>query len=707
MRAKEVILCYFRSILRAASFSILLAAPSMADQTILGQRSIQVATYHYDNGRTGWNSDETTLTPESIQKKKFGLLKSVKLDDADEQIDAQPLFLSNQDIEIGKPGATKKNIIYVVTSRNNVYGIDTDTQSVVLRQALGPAVPVHYLPGECHNSGNTVGILSTPAISDGSLYLVSYQLSGGSPVYYIYALDLKDLHVIKKRKIESERLLSNGDTFRFSASVQRQRAGLLIANNNVYAAFASFCDMREDVSRGWILGWNKETLEPIAAAFLTNTLSPTGGDIRFKNDDGLIQNPFSFYLSSIWMSGYGIAADSEGDLYFVTGNSTKYATTYNPPNNLQNSVVRISGALTQVKSWFSPSSAHEYPNSLCWNTPPPAKCHKGVFELDNADLDFGSGGVMLLPDQPGNAHLAVAAGKVGQLFLLDRDRMGGYGVNVDDSALQMIDMGGIDSCYCGPSYYEAEVKNSRVGRVVTSIGNTIRIFEVTSENGSAHLTPFGSASSALQSTSPPTGFFTSISSNGTIPNTAVIWAVSRPVSKKNDTLLLYAFDPSNMTNAIFRGAAGIWPNVGGKPNAVPVVADGKVFVGSFGEVDIFGLDAPATQDLAAARPGAELSVVLPKPQDQNPRRNRTKIDRAVVFGKVIDERGRMIKIRRRNGEKILIDTATARQNHLAGNTSIGKALEVIGYFDEGGVLHANSIKTAQPAESLWDEDNFE
>ena len=69
-----------------------------------------------------------------------------------------------------------------------------------------------------------------------------------------------------------------------------------------------------------------------------------------------------------------------------------------------------------------------------------------VADLDVADLDFGSGGVMVLPDLPGPVpHMAVVAGKDGRLFILNRDKMGGFH-NQDIPA--HVDIG---DCFCGPS----------------------------------------------------------------------------------------------------------------------------------------------------------------------------------------------------------------------------------------------------------------
>jgi hypothetical protein len=58
-----------------------------------------VITYHNDNGRTGWNPQENTLTPANVTMNTFGLIGTAKLDDDGDQIDAQPLIVTNQAIE--------------------------------------------------------------------------------------------------------------------------------------------------------------------------------------------------------------------------------------------------------------------------------------------------------------------------------------------------------------------------------------------------------------------------------------------------------------------------------------------------------------------------------------------------------------------------------------------------------------------------------
>jgi Big-like domain-containing protein len=90
------------------------------------------------------------------------------------------------------------------------------------------------------------------------------------------------------------------------------------------------------------------------------------------------------------------------------------------------------------------------------------------------------------------------------------------------------------------------------------------------------------------------GFFTSISSNGT--SNAIIWALSRPGSPSTGNVHLYAFNPDSGSTLqpLFTASAGSWPNTTGNSNLVPVVANGEVFVASYQQLQVFGLNNPTT-----------------------------------------------------------------------------------------------------------------
>jgi outer membrane protein assembly factor BamB len=347
---------------------------------------IAVATYHYDNLRTGWNSQERILNPTLCPRpslgciaERFGLVREASLDDV---VYAQPLVVP--DVMIS---GQKHDVVYVVTENNTVYAIDADTGSVILNRNLGPAVPRPHPSGiPCANNGPQVGIESTPVIdlTRNAMYLLSYTMAAsGQPTYQLHAIDLGTLaDRMAPTVVAASHKLVDGSTFNFNATDQRQRAALLFEDDNIYAAFGSWCDVSP--ARGWVLGWRALDLQPLAANILTDR-RPVSSSNK---------------LSSIWMSGYGIAAIA-GHLYFTTGNSIYQ--TYNDPDNFSESVVKVSADLSTVLDFFTPSN---------------------VDGLDRHDEDLGSGGVLILPDQSGTVpRMAVAAGKGGWMYLLNRTHL--------------------------------------------------------------------------------------------------------------------------------------------------------------------------------------------------------------------------------------------------------------------------------------------
>ncbi|HVI76849.1 MAG TPA: hypothetical protein VM715_01550, partial [Candidatus Acidoferrum sp.] len=392
-----------------------------------------ITTYHVDNNRTGWNSHESVLTPANVGTSSFAMLHGVTLDD---QVDAQPLFVPGVNITAG----TKKgvhNVVYVATENNTIYAIDADTGAILLNPNFGAPVP---RPLGCGNNGPNVGINSTPVIdlSGKTLYVMIYTQGSTGPAYHIHALDLGSLtDRITPRLVVAAHTLLDGTTFNFNATYQRQRPALLLSKGNVYAGFGSFCDRFPSLSRGWLLGWSTGTLAPLA-----------GNQVL----DILASSPNNYFLSAIWMSGYGPSTDASGNILFVTGNSDYSGTTYDGISNIQESVVKVSSNLTTVLDVFTPSNQAS---------------------LDQTDQDFGSGGVMVLPNQPGSTpHLAVAAGKVGSMFLMNEDRLGGYSTLTND----VLATYSIGACWCGQSYFVDP--RDRIGRVVTSGGLNVGVYKV-------------------------------------------------------------------------------------------------------------------------------------------------------------------------------------------------------------------------------------
>jgi hypothetical protein len=569
--------------------------------------SIAVTTYHYDNLRTGWNCNETMLTPDLVSDKAirsgtfgFGLLSTTTLDD---QVDAQPLFVPRQRITAG-PAMGSHDVVYVATENNSIYGIDASTGNVLLwkdKTYLGTPVPQSSLPGSpgqgpCGNVSNknySVGINSTPVIdlANRVMYVIVY--TGPVPSYYLHELDLGNLtDRATPLLVSASHKLDDGSMVYFAAASQRQRPALLFipgssGSGTLYAGFGSFCDYdNSGTSRGWLLGWTTHPggaqATPLAESQLNNIQPSPGTNTGTGPPVG-----FSELLSSIWMSGFGVAADGNVDgnnVYFVSANSNKGWTTYDPVNNPSNSVLKVSSALTGALGHFTPSNHNA---------------------LDARDMDFGSGGVTLLPDQLGlnglNQHLAVAAGKDGIMYLNDRDNL-----------TVPLDSHFIGSCFCGQSYFHATGTdpkgNSRsLGHIVSSGGANVMAWQVIPDSTSGYFTPYLNYETSLpvQENYGGGGFFTSISSNKEA--SMIVWAVPRPPASETQNscpscVLLYAFEATqgpdqssipfqvstNLTQ-IFQGNAGTWPNPNTQANIVPVVANGRVFVASFGQLKIFGL----------------------------------------------------------------------------------------------------------------------
>jgi hypothetical protein len=631
-----------------------------------------VSTYHYDNQRSGWNSQETQLNYSNVNSSSL-TLQAVHLDDSNDQIDTQPLVALNVTI-----AGRKHDVVYVATEANNIYAFDAYTGVRLKMVNLGPPVKTW-----CQYNGLTIGIKGTPAIDPGSstMYVIANTTdSSNNPVYVIHALDLATLtDKVPKQPITASQALSDGKTiFKFNAAWEFQRAGLLLANGNVYAGFASVCDSGGDQARGWVLGWRAGSLTPLPANLLTDTLT---------------SEPQGMFLSAVWMSGYGIAGDQDG-IYFSTGNSDPSGTTHNDDTNISCSVVRLNPDLTRpspaTKFLFAPSN---------------------VAFLDQKDLDMSAGGVMLLPPQPGPvSNMAVATGKDGRMFLLNRDNLGG---NSDTGALNVVTIGGPSStganrCWCGPTYF-----NDGTPHIVSSGGisptmtlgpnpgishNSVELWNLQTSP-----TPMlsQSATGKMPDTIQDPGFFTTVSSNG--KNDAIIWAVSRPqANSQNPLLWLYAFKATPAGGALpqlFQSPAGSWPWTGGNANVVPVVANGKVYVASYKELDIFGLTPQSAQGAQKAKPAvtprAEVAKAEVAPVSEEHQ----------VSGVVLQIDNDRLTIQTRTNKTLQIETTGAKEYHRYPPViPVESAVVVLGSYDDSGLMHAVTVWRVKRSPATWPPD---
>jgi hypothetical protein len=662
MRSSSLSLsCFYLWVLRGC---LLFLSVATAAHTLTAQAQ-SVLTHHNDNLRTGWNSHETTLTPTNVPSLQH--LASVSLD---EQVDAQPLLVPGQNIV----GQGTHNVVYVATENDTVYAIDAASGSILLSKNFGPPVPLSAIPFQCPNNSQNVGITSTPVIDPASstMYVMVYSYENGAPAYRLHALELSTLSDKVPPAVVSAsiKLPSGGPVYNFDPAVSRQRSALLEANGNIYAAFASFCDFSANKSRGWLLGWRAGSLTPVPGSQL---------------DDLLATSPDNFFLSSIWMSGNGVAADSLGNLYFSTGNSDPG--TYSNSRNLSESIVKMNPTLQNVIDFFTPSN-RDVGAGCVFDSNPGVQC------LDRNDGDVSAGGVLLLPDQAGfPAGLAVAAGKFGPMYLLNRSNLGGFSKSGNDQVLGTFDIG---FCWCGESYFTGP---DGKGRVVSSGGGNIIVWKVQT---APNLTLVTESTSPPLTTGQDPGFFTSVSSNGT--QNPIIWAVGRPVDASPANVTLYAFDPvtASLLFSSNPGDAGTWPNTGGNANIVPVAANGHVYVASFKQLSIFGLAGSA-----AAQP--QTAQTAPQTATQSVQTaavvaTQLSANEHQIFGTITTVNADLFTIKTRTGALVNVDATQAVQEYASVLLLVGEPVRILGSYNTSDVLQATSVARAKPSPALWPPD---
>ena len=504
--------------------------------------SVDVITYHYDNGRSGQNLNESTLTPANVNVSKFGKLGSFTVDG---KVDAQPLYLSN----VAIPGGGSKNILYVVTEHGSVYAFDADSISGNTSAFLWKTSAL--LPGEttsdnrgCGQVSPEIGITATPVIDrtrgpHGAIYVVGMSKNGSNYFHRLHALDLATgaelfggpMNITAQYPGTGDN--SNGTNVVFDPKQYKERPGLLQVGGTIYTTWSSHCDIRPYTS--WVMAFSADTLAQTSVL----NLVPNGSE------------------GGIWMAGTAPAADPAGNLFFIIGNGD-FDTTLNaqgfPANgNCGNCFVKLStsGGL-KLADYFTP--------------------HNTVSE-SNADQDFGSGGGILIVDVTDSGgqtrHLSVGAGKDSLIYVVDRDAMGKFNATTDQIYQEISGQlgGGVFSM---PAYFNGTVYYG-------AVGDALKAFPILS--GKLKTAP------ATQSTHHfgYPGTTPSVSANGTA--NGIVWAI------ENSGAILYAFDASDLTTVLYDSsqAPSGRDSFSGNKFITPMVANGRVYVGTPSSVAVFGL----------------------------------------------------------------------------------------------------------------------
>jgi len=451
-------------------------------------RAVDVLTQHNDLSRTGANTSETILTPANVTSTNFGKLFT---DSVDGQVYAQPLCVGNVSISGGT-----HDVVFVCTENNSVYAFDADTAGVTYWQTnLGTA----FTPGSCGDLTPIVGITGTPVIDSGSgtLY-VDTKLAAG-PAHKLHALDL----TTGTEKFGGPVTIAAAQ---FSASVEHQRPGLVLLNGVVYVCFGSHCD--QGSYHGFVLGYNATNLSQVCSFNTT----PTGSQ------------------AAVWSGGMAPAADTNGNLYIMTGNGS-----FDGTNNFGESMVKLSSSLSMV----------DYATPVNWQS------------LNNGDVDLGSGGPVLLPP-----HYVVGMGKDGNMYLADINNLGHVGGFTQVFAAQASG----DTVGKSPVYWQGPGRQYVFA--LHSNGQT-KAYEFTGTN--IILTPLGTASFSQNDRCGGL----SLSANGTA--NGILWEIG---SDSN----LRAYDATNFPKLLWSGSVGTYVKM-----TCPTIANGRVYVGTSSTLGVWGL----------------------------------------------------------------------------------------------------------------------
>jgi len=500
---------------------------------------VSVLTYHNDNARTGF-VQESQLTPANVDATHFGRLFHHAVDG---YVYAQPLYVPN----VAVPGEGTHNLVYVATEHDSIYAFDADDAHGSNRQPLwhfrflDRRIGMNPVPSRdtgCSDLVPQIGITGTPVIDPvgGTLFLVTKSKEQGQYVQRLHALDVTNGHERFGGPIKISASLpgsgdgSSGGMIAFDPLREHQRPGLLLVNGIVYISWASHCD--NGPYHGWVIGYDANTLAQVSA-FVT---TPNGG------------------LGGIWQSGGAPAADAGGNIYAITGNGTFDADSSGSDYGDTFLKLSTTGGLS-VADYFTPFNAAM---------------------LEAGDVDLGSGGALLLPDQVGaHPHLVVGGGKEGTIYLVDRDGMGHFNPTDDSQIVQSIPaaVGGVFST---PAYWNGTI-------YFGGSGDALKAFPLS--GGLLSTTPASQASTSFGFP----GATPSVSANGT--SDGIVWAIEHVGSKNLAPAVLHAYDATDLSHELYnstqkrhRDAAG-----GVVKFAVPTIANGKVYVAGRKRLTVYGL----------------------------------------------------------------------------------------------------------------------
>ena len=550
---------------------------------------VDVWTVAVNNTRQGWNKFETVLTPANVPR-----LKKIREFMVDEKIDVSPLVVAD------------KLYVFSMTTTAYIFNVNTGAQ-IVTRQLVAPFDP-RPDPGQMdrwkiyHNWG----ITATPVIdvATGTIYVTTFgKANATSPNNernnMLWILDANTLADKKPPVLIAGNADNGGGGIAngFTTPYQKMRAGLGLltdtdGNKAVVISFSINGENPRGPGHGFVVAYDVRGLNREAGFTPTPAIwnvTPGGG------------------AGGVWMSGSAPAIDGN-DIYFTTGNGMDPATM---PGNFGESFVKLrytAGAanlengkpkLTVADFWGAFSD----------------------FGRIDEDQDLGAAGVFIVPER-GNL---VGGGKDGILYNLNKDNLGKntwdpqfnlpfvatYLPNPPNGAAGLPTTTAADANWPivnrdrnlpsqtpNGKTYHIHGTPVYMERVTTGIvyvwGENERLKAYNFNFATKRITSFRGEGTQIASGNmdPPGGMPGGrliVSSNGTVPGTGVVWG-SYPVQGNANSAVVHgalvAYDATIVVNGkmkqLFHSDTNPANNMGNFAKySTPVVANGKVYVGTF------------------------------------------------------------------------------------------------------------------------------
>jgi len=579
------------SLLTRARVVVLMAILVPASATLA--QSVDVWTVGVNNTRQGWNRFETVLNPTNVRK-----LRKLREFTVDEKIDVSPLVVADK--------------LYVFTMTNTAFIFDVNSGAELQKRQLAPPFDPADIANppkrgmDLHNIYRNWGITATPVIdvASGTIYVTTFgKPNGNSPniernnmLWILDANTLADKRppvLIAGDADNGGGGISNGLTIPY----QKMRAGLGLltdaaGNKAVIISFSINGENPNGPGHGFVVAYDVRGLN---------------GDPGFTPTPALWNVTPDGGAGGIWMSGSGPAIEGS-DIYLATGNGMDPG--------------RMAGNFGEsfVKLRYTPGAAGVN------NGKPKLEVADfwGAFsDFNRADVDqdLGSAGVFIIPEH-GNL---IGGGKDGVLYNLNKDDLGKHtwdpqfnlpfvasylpnqpngaaGLPTTTAANPNWPIVNLDRNLPAqtPTQKTHHIHGTPVymGRATTGIiylwGENERLKAYNFNFGTKRITGFRGEGTQFASgnTGAPGGMPGGrlvVSSNGTTPNTGVVWGVYPTNGNANAEIVhgaLVAYDATAVTNGkmrqLFHSDANPANNLGNFAKyATPVVANGKVYVATF------------------------------------------------------------------------------------------------------------------------------